>query len=314
MMIDEFNNLPSPLLDARSPCEYTHGHIPGAISFPLFSDQERAEVGTLYKKEGRDAAVKLGLRRVGPKLASFVELAESLAPASKTFRLYCARGGMRSSSLAWLLQTAGFKCVLLEGGYKSFRKWALNQFEQEYQLRVLSGLTGCGKTERLHKLRQDHEQIIDLEEIANHRGSSYGHLGSPKQPSTEQFENRLALELSKLNRNTPIWIEDESRMIGSCPIPQSLWTQMKQAPITTIECLREERIQRLLHCYGHHAPEEIIQATQRLEKKLGALRTKEVVDAVNRKELEKAISIVLDYYDKAYLFSRQKQKHLLRQQ
>lgn len=304
---EEFIKHRAPILDVRSPCEFVHAHIPGAISFPLFSDKERAAVGTLYKKKGRDAAVKLGLHFVGPNLASFVEKAEKLASTEKTLRIYCARGGMRSSSLAWLLETAGFKCILLKGGYKTFRNWCLNQFEHKYNLQVLGGLTGCGKTEYLHKLQLEGEQVIDLEVIANHRGSSYGHLGLSQQPSAEQFENLLAVHLSGLNRNIRCWIEDESRMIGKCPIPCSLINQMKEAPFVWLECSKEERIQRLLSSYGTHAPDEIIQATQRLEKKLGSVRTREVIEAVGVGEMEKAISIVVDYYDQAYLYSCKRQ-------
>lgn len=304
---EEFINHTHPILDVRSPCEFLHAHIPGALSFPLFSDEERVAVGTLYKKQGRDAAVKLGLRFVGPNLTSFVEKAENLAPADKKLYIYCARGGMRSSSLAWLLETAGFKCILLKGGYKAFRNWALTQFERKYQLQVLGGLTGCGKTEYLQKLATEGEQVINLEAIANHRGSSYGHLGLPQQPTTEQFENILAIQLSRLNPNIACWIEDESRTIGKCPIPCSLRNQMMQAPLVWMECPKKDRIQRLLRIYGTHAPEEILEATQRLEKKLGLVRTKEVIEAVKAHEMEKAISIVLDYYDQTYLYSCQRQ-------
>lgn len=309
MHAEDFLQAPFPLLDIRSPSEYCQGHIPGAISFPLFSDLERSEVGTLYKKEGKDSAVKMGLHFIGPRLHSMIEQAEKLLPDScKAFRIYCWRGGMRSQSVAWLLQTAGFDCQLLQGGYKSFRRWALTQFEKSYHFCVLGGFTGSGKTELLHQLKEEGEQVIDLEALARHRGSCYGHLGWPGQPSTEYFENLLACHISGLNPDYPIWIEDESRQIGSCHIPQGLWKQMQQAPFAWLESPRQERIKRLLHIYGSHPHEKIVEATQKLSKKLGLVRTKEIVDLIRNQKLECAISAILEHYDASYDYSCHKQK------
>lgn len=302
-LINEFLRCPSPLLDVRSPSEFIQGHIPGAISFPLFTDCERAQIGTVYKQQGKDAAVKLGLHFVGPKLSSYIERAENLAPLQKHLRLYCSRGGMRSSSLAWLLQTAGFCTTLLIGGYKKYRRWTLDQFRKNYSFIVLGGLTGSGKTELLQVLENSGEQIIDLEKLAEHKGSSFGHLGNPQQPSTEHFENLLAYQLSTRNIDQQIWIEDESRMIGNCYLPSDLWKQMSQSFTLCIECTREERISRLVKTYGIHAREELVQSTHRLMKKLGAVRTKQAIQYILNNELEKAVSIVLEYYDQTYAHS-----------
>lgn len=304
--INQFLSHPMPLLDVRSPAEFVQGHIPGAHSFPLFSDAERVQVGTLYKQQGKDAAVKLGLQFVGPKLASFVDMAEAIASPHRQVRLYCWRGGMRSGSLAWLLQTAGFQCTLLTGGYKAYRRWALDQFKKRYPFVVLGGLTGSGKTELLHALANHGEHIVDLEGLAEHKGSSFGHLGKPAQPSTEHFENMLALRLSSLGGDRPVWLEDESRMIGSCYLPADIWQQMQQSPFVWIECSKEERIRRLLKDYGNHSQEKMIQATQRLVKKLGAVRTKQAVQCILDGDLKTAISIVLDYYDQAYTYACQR--------
>ncbi|HEV8051458.1 MAG TPA: tRNA 2-selenouridine(34) synthase MnmH [Parachlamydiaceae bacterium] len=293
----------TPLLDVRSPSEFLQGHIPGAVSFPLFTDEERTQVGTIYKKQGKDAAVKLGLHFVGPKLSFFIKQAEGLASRQKTLRLYCARGGMRSSSLAWLLETAGFSTMLLKGGYKEFRNWTLNQFKLDYIFNVLGGLTGSGKTEKLHELEQKKEQIIDLEKLACHKGSSFGHLGNPgQQPSTEHFENLLAHDLSKLNIKAPIWIEDESRMIGHCHIPLDLWNKMGQSRFVWVECSKEERIDRLLKIYGNYPKHGMIEATQRLCKKLGTVRTKQAIQCILDNDLKGAILMLLDYYDQAYTY------------
>ena len=306
MNVEDFLRHPAPILDVRSPSEFLQGHIPGALSFPLFSDIERMEVGTLYKKEGHDAAVRLGLKFIGPKLASLVEKADQISHSTKTFRMYCWRGGMRSSSLAWLLKTAGFDCIVLTKGYKAFRGWALNQFKKSYPLIVLGGLTGSGKTDLLWELKRQNEHILDLEALANHRGSSFGHLGCSPQPSAEHFENNLAWQLAQFDGKSSIWIEDESRMIGTCPIPQPLWKQMSEASFFWIQCPKADRVKRLLSSYGEYPLEDMSQATQRLVKKLGAVRTKEVIQFIQNQDLENAISTILDYYDQAYLHACQK--------
>jgi tRNA 2-selenouridine synthase len=308
--INQFLCQSTPILDVRSPSEFIQGHIPGAISFPLLTDSERAQVGTLYKKQGKDAAIKLGLHFVGPKLSSFIKNAEDFASSQKSFRLYCWRGGMRSSSLAWLLEMAGFHITLLKGGYKVFRHWTLSQFNKNYSFMVLGGLTGSGKTELLHELENKNEQIIDLEKLAKHKGSSFGHLGNPQQPSNENFENILAFQLSKFNMNLPIWIEDESRMIGNCHLPSDLWKQMRRSLFFWVECSKQERIERLHKIYGNHSTDDMIQATQRLFKKLGGARTKQAIQSIQDKDIEKAISIVLEYYDQAYTYSCERRERV----
>ncbi len=308
MTIRNFIKKASPLLDVRSPSEFLQGHIPGALSFPLFSDEERAQVGTLYKKKGKDSAVLLGLQFVGPKLAFFVEEATKLSSESKTLRLYCARGGMRSGSLSWLLQTAGFHCITLKGGYKSFRHWTLQQFLKVYHLKVLGGLTGSGKTDLLQQLALKGEQVLFLEELANHKGSSFGHLGLPPQPSTEHFENILAISLDCYDSTRTLWVEDESRMIGTCRIPQELWVQMDVAPLFWLNSSREERIRRLCTEYGHHPLEALILATQRLTKRIGLQKVEEIALKLKENKIEIATAKILDYYDKAYLYSLEKRK------
>jgi len=284
----------------RSPAEFLQGHIPGAYSLPIFSNEERAQVGTLYKQKGKESAILLGLDLVGPKLRRFVEQTKEIAGTEKTIRLYCWRGGMRSGSMGWLLETAGFSCSLLSGGYKTFRHWTLNQFQKEYRLKILDGFTGSGKTEHLHTLRLQGEQVIDLEDIAQHRGSSFGHLAFTRQPSCEHFENTLAYQLSQYAPSVPIWIENESRAIGKCRIPQHLWEQMINSPKIWLESSKKDRIQRLMASYGHYPPQELVTATQRLVKKLGAVRTKQITTCIECGDIEQAIILMMEYYDKAY--------------
>ncbi|MGI0486691.1 tRNA 2-selenouridine(34) synthase MnmH [Pantanalinema rosaneae CENA516] len=289
------------ILDVRSPAEYQQGHIPGATSFPLFDNDERAKVGTCYKQQGREAAIELGLDLVGPKLATFVRQAKHLAP-DRQLRIHCWRGGMRSGSMAWLLETAGFQVTLLDRGYKGFRQWVRDTLAIPRPIWTLGGMTGTGKTEILAVLAAQGEQILDLEALANHRGSSYGALGLPPQPSTEHFENLLAIAWANFDPARPIWIEAEGRMVGTCRIPNELFHQMLAAPIFQIERSRSERIKLLLNGYGASDPDQLILATERLNKRLGHERTQQAVAAIRQGDLAAAIAIVLDYYDKTYLY------------
>ncbi|HIK15776.1 MAG TPA: tRNA 2-selenouridine(34) synthase MnmH [Leptolyngbyaceae cyanobacterium M33_DOE_097] len=305
LAIADFLKAPGVILDVRSPGEYEQGHIPGAVSFPLFSNEERAEVGTCYKQTGREAAIELGLALVGPKLANFVHHAKELA-GDRIVRVHCWRGGMRSGSMAWLLETAGFQVTVLDKGYKGFRHWVRHVLAEPKPILTLGGMTGTGKTAVLKGLAELGEQTLDLEYLANHRGSSYGALGLPPQPSTEQFENLIAMEWVQLSPDRPVWVEAESRMVGICRVPPELFTQMQAAPILQIERSRSERIELLLGDYGAVNPQELITATERLRKRLGGDRTQTAVEAIQQGDLAAAIAIVLDYYDKTYTYDLQR--------
>ncbi len=298
---DDFLQAPGLILDVRSPAEFAQGHIPGAVSFPLFSNDERVEVGTCYKQQGREQAVELGLEIVGPKLAQFVSTAKELAP-SREVRVHCWRGGMRSGSMGWLLETAGFAVTLLDGGYKAFRRWVRSTLATPKPIMTLGGMTGTGKTDILQALAAEGEQILNLEDLAHHRGSSYGSLGLPEQPSNEQFENRVAIVWSAMTAERLVWVEAESRRIGLCRVPDELFEQMVNAPVLQVERSRPERIAILLEVYGQADPEQLIAATERLKKRLGGDRTQQAVDFIREGNLAEAIDIVLDYYDKSYQY------------
>lgn len=297
--IHDFLMAPGVILDVRSPAEYIQGHIPGAISLPLFSDAERAQVGTVYKKIGRTEAIELGMKIVGPKLADFAAEARGHVSGSCA-KVYCWRGGMRSSSMAWLLRTAGLSAITLRGGYKAFRKQALDAFNQPRCLHVIGGLTGSGKTEMLLALRNRGEQVLDLEAIANHRGSSYGMFSQLPQPSNEHFVNELAMRWAAFDPKRPVWIENESRMIGQCCIPNALYDLMRESPLFLIQRPFSERVEFLLKEYGKADPNELVTATQRLQKRLGSQRTKMIVEYIREGNLVDAIVSVLHYYDTAY--------------
>jgi tRNA 2-selenouridine synthase len=179
---------PLPMLDVRSPGEFARGHIPGAQNIPLFDNEGRAEVGTIYKQKGKQPAILRGLELVGPNMATMAERGR-LTAIDNTVFVHCWRGGMRSGSVAWLLESYGVKVFTLKGGYKAFRRYMQQQFEAPKNLLVLGGRTGSQKTTWLHALQGDGEQVIDLEGLACHKGSSFGMLGEHPQPTQEQFEN-----------------------------------------------------------------------------------------------------------------------------
>jgi tRNA 2-selenouridine synthase len=291
----------APILDARAPVEYAQGHIPGAVSFPLFSDEERARIGTTYKQVSQDKAVLVGLDFFGPKMSRMVKQAQKIAP-NKEVRLHCWRGGMRSGAVQWLLELAGFRVHLLDKGYKDYRRWTLTQFAQPRPLLVLGGLTGSGKTDVLHELAKQHEAVIDLEGLANHKGSSFGSIGLPPQPTPEQFENDLALLLSQLPSNTVPWVEDESLTIGGIGIPKPFFEQMRHAPLLVLDIPQAVRIRKLAAEYGREDPAQLAEAIGRIGKRLGGLATKEALTAIETGDMEKMVAIALGYYDKTYSY------------
>lgn len=297
------------LIDVRSPSEYAHAHIPSAFSLPLFTDDERKIIGTTYKRQSREKAVKIGLDYFGPKMSTMIKTVEQQLKSSSSDKiiLHCARGGMRSEAVAWLLSFYGFDVIRIKGGYKSFRNWVLQQFEKPYPIRVLSGYTGSGKTEILNALMQHNEAVIDLEAIAGHKGSAFGDLGLERQGSNEFFENKLALELYRLTQNMPnqpIWFESESIRIGNVSIPHALFQQLRaKAPIQIIIPF-EERLKKVLNEYGHFDKTQLINATLRISKRLGPENTQKTVAYLNHLENDKAFEILMRYYDKYYASSK----------
>ncbi|MGB3536371.1 MAG: tRNA 2-selenouridine(34) synthase MnmH [Microcoleaceae cyanobacterium] len=302
---DDFINATGVILDVRSPGEYKQGHIPGAYSFPLLNDEERAKVGICYKQNGRENAVELGFEIVGPKCANFIAKAKDLVP-DKIVRVYCWRGGMRSESMAWLLEMAGFNITVLKRGYKAFRGWGRSLFQIPQNMIILAGMTGTGKTDILQALAAKGEQILDLEKIANHRGSSYGSLGQAPQPTNEQFWNLITIEWAKLNHQKTVWVEAESKGIGVCRIPQEIVNQMKRSPVLEVNRSREERVHLLVEIYGKAMTEELVMATKRIRKRLGDVRTQQAIEFIQQGNLAAACHIILDYYDKTYRYDLNK--------
>ncbi len=299
--VNQFLSATGPILDARSPGEFAQGHILRALNFPLFDDGERAQVGTCYQQKSREQAIELGFDIVGPKLGDFIRQAKAIAP-ERMVRLHCWRGGMRSGSLAWALNLAGFHVTTLQGGYKAYRGWVRQTLSLPKKIILLGGMTGTAKTDILHALADRGEQVLDLEGHANHRGSSFGALCLPPQPSTEHFENILASEWINFDAQRPIWIEAESRRVGACRIPVELFDQMESAVAVEITRPIVERIALLVDIYGQAKPDELVAATERIRKRLGGDRTQKAVAAIRSGDLATAVAITLDYYDRTYRY------------
>ena len=296
-------------IDVRSPAEFEHAHIPHALNLPLFDNEQRALIGTTYKKQSREAAIKVGLPLFGTKMLPMIETVEAWIKdrqkendlTKPTIYVHCWRGGMRSAAVAWLLDLYGYKVIQLTGGYKAYRNWVLAQFTIPYSLKVLGGYTGSGKTEILHALQEKNYAVIDLEGLAHHKGSAYGAIGQLPQPSQEMFENIVAEKLFEVNKKQKsIWIEDESQRIGTVLIPTPLFHLMRNSTCYFMTIPFEQRLNFIVEGYGSFDQKSLIEATMRIQKRLGGLETKTAIDFITAGALKEAFSILLKYYDKWY--------------
>ncbi len=289
-----------PVIDVRTPAEYGKGHIPGAVNIPLFSNEERAVVGTLYKTEGRNSAVLKGLEFVGPKMADFARKARDLALDNKVL-VHCWRGGMRSGSMAWLFRTTGLRAAVLEGGYKTYRASFRHMLQEtKWHFVIIGGPTGSGKTEVLSELEKQGEQVLDLEGLASHKGSAFGALGQSVQPSSEQFENDIHAQFLRFQSEKIIWVEGESHSIGRVYIPEILFELLMKAPLVMYNIDRSLRVERLVRDYGCFDKELLAQAVLKIQKRLGGVRTQEALDALEINNFHLVADITLQYYDKGY--------------
>ena len=348
--IEEFLSLAKqyPVLDVRSPGEFTHAHIPHAHCLPLFTDEERKQVGTAYKQQSREAAIKIGLDHFGVKMRKMVEEAESLVQSQESGRknlhasnselqspnsvlVHCWRGGMRSAAVAWLLDLYGYKVYLLVGGYKAYRKWVRSQFEKAYNFNIVGGYTGSGKTLLIHELIKENKTVIDLEGLAKHKGSAFGAIEHMPQPGQEMFENSLAHALSDTGYKildesaqnqassiqypaSVIYLEDESQRIGNLQIPMPLWDSMRKAPVFFLDIPFEDRLEYITEEYGKQEKETLKNSILRIQKRLGGLETKNAVNFLEEGNYKACFRILLTYYDKWYhkgLYNRENISALL---
>ncbi len=307
--LEKFSSLKGPLIDVRSPGEYYKGHMPNSINIPLFDNDERSIIGSIYKKEGREKAVIEGLKFFEKKMELLLDNLFMSIDSYKTIpnknneffiRIYCSRGGMRSQSIAWLLDKYKLNPITLKGGYKIYRRWVLDSFSKKLNIVVIGGKTGTGKTRLLSLLEKYKYQTIDLEGFACHRGSTFGGLGMKEQPSNEQFENKIAEKLYSFNISNSIFVEAESANIGKCKIPHEFFNQMKNS--RRIEIIRSEpnRLDELIDTYSVFKKEELQESVLRIKKRLGPQRTKIALESINNERWDLVCKSVLDYYDKCY--------------
>ena len=297
------------VIDVRSPGEFAEDHLPGAINLPVLSNEERARVGTIYVQQSRFLARKIGAALVFRNAAAHVE--QSLMHREGGWRplVYCWRGGQRSGSFAWMLGQIGWRSEVIDGGYRSYRRLVnglLYDTPLAHSLVALDGYTGTAKTVLLHLLDARGVQVLDLEGLAEHRGSLLGET-TQAQPGQKAFETRLALALSKLDPAVPVLVEAESSKIGARIIPPSLWAAMKRAPRIEICAPIEARARFLVRAYA-----DILADGDGLRRKLAPLRAHrgagvvdgwfELIDAGDQLALTRAL--MQQHYDPAYQRSR----------
>jgi tRNA 2-selenouridine synthase len=242
------------VIDCRSPAEYAEDHIPGAVSAPVLDDAERAHVGTLYKQVSPFEAKKVGAALVAKNVARHVETL--FAGKGRGWRplVYCWRGGKRSAAMAHILREIGWDAQTLAGGYRGYRRWVVAQLEtipQKLLFKVVHGPTGSGKSRFLGALRRTGAQVLDLEDLAAHRGSVLGNLPDRPQPSQKWFESQLLHELSALEPPRPVFVEGESKKIGQLQVPEALIAAMRASPCVVLDTAIEVRVSLLLHEYRH---------------------------------------------------------------
>lgn len=291
------------LIDVRTPLEYETAHIPGALNLPLFSNEERAAVGTTYLQESREEAILLGLQYVGPRLRSMVEqtIAWLEEQQADKVKLYCARGGMRSASVAWLLRFYGLECEVLEGGFKQYKAQLPKFCKEVKQFYLLDGPTGSGKTLVLQAMTHLGAQVLDLEGIAEHRGSAFGALPShPQQPSNEMISCLIIDKLSSFDLNKPIFLESESKKIGSREVPDVLFEKMKTAERIQLSTSLDLRVRLIIDQYGDLEQDYLLSSFDKIRKRLGDEKCREAQQAVQDGNLSEAVKLALTYYDKAY--------------
>ena len=309
--LKEFRKSKGLLIDVRSPEEYYKGHMPNSISIPIFNNEERSIIGKKYKYYGRENAVREGFKIIENKIDKIInkfilikkefDISTIDKTANDTYiKIYCARGGMRSQSMLWLLEKFHYPCITLNGGYKTYRNWVLNIFKDRQKIIVIGGKTGTRKTKILEKLRALGYQILDFENLANHRGSSFGGLGMKEQPTNEQYENLIAEDLNKFNKKKIIFVEAESANIGKNRIPHELYKQMKNSK--RIEIIRNEkiRIKELINTYSKYKKNDLKESVLKITKRLGPQRTKSAINSIDNEDWENVCKSVLDYYDRCY--------------
>ncbi len=304
----------SEIIDVRSSSEFAEDRIPGAINLPVLNDAERAEVGTIYKQFSPFQARKIGAAIVSKNISQ--HLNEHFANKEKNYHplIYCWRGGQRSASLAMVLSQIGWRVTLLEGGYKTYRGYVrqeLDSLPRQLNYKILCGLTGSGKTHILRKMRQRGFQVLDLEALANHRGSLLGEEWGSKpfpQPGQKYFDTKLLQALQSFNQDENVWVESESHKIGQVHLPQSLCREMRQSSCVEIQLPLNARVEFLLQEYPHliNNPEILKTKLEKLKSSCGWKRISQWYRMINNQDWESFVKDILEsHYDPTYRKSMQ---------
>jgi len=303
------------VVDVRSPAEYAQDHLEGAINLPVLDDLQRAHVGTIYKQTGGFAARKVGASLVSVNIARHLETHFEEKPPDYYPLVYCWRGGERSKSMATVLTAIGWRVGLVDGGYKAYRSFVMDQLREMFEVagggfrfHVIAGLTGSGKTWLLQRLATRGEQVIDLEALANHRGSLLGReFADPEQPGQRCFENLLFQTLRKLDKTRPIFVESESNKIGNLHVPEVLWNVIRDSPVIDIEVPLAARARYLVGAYNHFCqdPDTLLETLEPLRKIISETTMRCWEELVEAGDWQAFVEGTLtEHYDLAYRRSR----------
>ncbi|PTX58262.1 tRNA 2-selenouridine synthase [Melghirimyces profundicolus] len=299
-------------IDVRSPGEYETATVPGAVNIPLFDNEERAQIGTVYKKEGRETAVRLGMEIVSPKIPRLVDTVLSHS-MGRTPLLFCWRGGMRSRALATFLDLAQHPVLRLEGGYRSYREYVVERLSDEpltSRMIVLHGLTGVGKTALLHRLKALGAPVLDLESLAGHRGSAFGSLGELRPRNQRMFDSYLLEQLERYKDEPYLFMEAESKRIGRVHLPDFLERAKKEGIPVLVEASATVRVNHILDTYLGESgnPERFRQqlagSIRRIERRLSPDTRKNLWQWIAKEEYRPLVQALLrEYYDPRYRHS-----------
>jgi tRNA 2-selenouridine synthase len=297
------------IIDVRSPAEFAEDHVPGAISAPVLDDAERAAVGTLYKQVSAFEAKKLGAALLAQNASRHIQQVFKDKPKDWHPLVYCWRGGKRSGAMAHILREIGWNAETLEGGYKAYRRWVVEELAElpaRYDFQVVHGPTGSGKSRLLTALKRAGAQVLDLEALAAHRGSVLGNLPDRPQPAQKMFESLLLHELSDFDAGKPVYVEGESKKIGELQVPDALMERMRASSCVRLEARLETRVELLLDEYRH-----FVEDKRMLEAQLDcltALHGREKIAQWKAIEdwRELVARLLVEHYDPAYQHSSQR--------
>jgi tRNA 2-selenouridine synthase len=286
------------IIDARSPAEFAYSHIPNAVNFFALNDAEHQEIGTVHKQISPfEARVKGAAYVCKNAVAHIQSLYEAVTPSAK-IAIHCAKGGMRSSSLATIFSSIGYRIDRVDGGYKSYRACIVPYIErfEDFRFITLTGHTGCGKSELLESL----ENVVDLEKMANHYGSVFG-AARGEQPSQKEFQNRLAHAFLDIDKKYPAFIEAESKKIGQIALPPTLHENMAKGFLVEITAPLEQRVERIVQMYSHIGDDFFAHCMERITPYIKHTDKEDAVKAYSKGDLEKVSEILLvKYYDNVY--------------